>query len=210
MRTVVTGHLGFIGQHLCKAIGESVMGLDIKEGNDIRNCELPDADKVYHLAAQTDAACEDAFIDAETNIMGSLRIFERYRDKVVFASTSMIHYPMSPYAISKGAAEHYARIYDCSVVRLCNIFGPGGHSVVDRFEADETLTIHGTGKQRREFAHVDTAVSALLNGSMSKLTIVSGTIMTVLELAAAYKNKWIAPGLHRRFDLVDGVHMEDA
>src|SRR4051794_27143337 len=126
MRALVTGHAGFVGIHLCKELvrrGYGVMGIDLKYGADIVTCELPDADRVFHLAAQTDAQCEDVGKDAAVNIVGSIRVFERYRDKAVFASLSMVMYPVTPYAISKGAAEDYARYYGAAVVRFCNLYG---------------------------------------------------------------------------------------
>ncbi len=48
---LITGHLGFIGSYLTKKIGNFV-GLDIKDGNDILTCDLPDAEVVIHLAAE--------------------------------------------------------------------------------------------------------------------------------------------------------------
>jgi nucleoside-diphosphate-sugar epimerase len=165
--SLVTGHLGFVGRHLCRALrkrGDAVVGLDWQEGNDILDCPLPaDVDQVYHLAAQTDATSEDAYAGALTNIVASIRIFEKYREKCVFASSSMAHYPVTPYAISKRTCEYYARIYGVRSIRFCNLYGgDGSHSVIDKFKVAERISIYGTGNQLRTYAPVSTAVDALL------------------------------------------------
>ena len=186
-RVVVTGNDGFVGRHLCAALasaGHHVIGMDLKTGHDIRWCDLPEADTVYHLAAQTDAYCQDAATDCEVNICGSLRIFARYREKVVFASSAMVSYPTTPYAISKRAAEDYARLYGCSIVRFPNIYGPGGHSVIDKFSAAHELTIYGDGSQLRSYADVDEAVTALIE--RRGFFILAGDEMTVNQIADGF------------------------
>ena len=188
MISLVTGSAGFIGSHLCRALadrGDRVIGLDLKTGGDIRTCDLPYSDIVFHLAAQTDAYYQNAWDDASTNILGSLRIFSRYRDKVVFASSAMVNYPTTPYAISKRACEEYAALYGVSVLRLCNITGPGGHSVFEKFEADETLTIYGDGEQLRTYATVKKAVQALIDkAGKPGVSILPGSDLTVNQIAS--------------------------
>ncbi len=202
-QVLVTGHLGFVGRHLCAALGDYV-GLDIKDGNDILTCDLPDADRVYHLAAQTNAQSEDAQADALTNIIGSIRIFERYGDKCVFASSSMVHYPRSPYAISKKACEDYARFYGVKVVRFCNLYGEGGHSVIDKFRAADELTIYGSGNQMRTYAPVNTAVDALLNATWG-MNILAGRDYTVNEIASWRPEKPIVYRDQHKLDIMRAV-----
>ena len=111
---LVTGDLGFIGPHLCRALQSfeggayTVIGLDWKRGQheDIRYCTLPQADICFHLAAQTKAQTKETRLDADINIMGTLHILERYREKVVFAAAWPATNPVTPYAISKHACEH--------------------------------------------------------------------------------------------------------
>ena len=55
MKILVTGHKGYIGSHLYKELikqNHEVVGIDIKQGDDILYC-LPDEefDFVFHLAA---------------------------------------------------------------------------------------------------------------------------------------------------------------
>lgn len=194
MRIVVTGSEGFIGKHLVRALvnaGHEVIGLDLKTGQDIRTCELPDADVVYHLAAQTDATCTDARADADVNVMGMLRLLLHYQTAMVFASSAMVSYPVTPYAIAKFAGEMYCKLYGASVVRLCNIYGPGGHSVIDRFARDEVLTVYGSGRQSREYAHVDAAVAMMMEEIRERraLRLLQGERLSVLDVLARHPDK---------------------
>ena len=124
---------------------------------DIRSPGLVDAvgrfspDLVFHLAAQTSVAAsmQDARLDADVNITGSLNLMEASRaarvQRVVFASTGGALYgrraplpasestprrPDSPYGISKKVVEDYLDFWRCSrgldyaVVRPANIYGP--------------------------------------------------------------------------------------
>lgn len=198
---LVTGHRGFVGGHLCKRLGD-VVGIDLKDGEDILTADLPEVDRVYHLAANTDAQCADVAADARVNIMGTLRLLERYGDRVVFASSSMVAYPVTPYGISKLAAERYCRMYGAAVVRFCNLFGAGGHSVIDRFREGRGV-IRGTGEQIRTYAPVEDAVSALLTARPGEVVVLPGRDMTVNDVAAMY------PGDHPRepasaLDMADG------
>ncbi len=85
--------------------------------------------------------------------------------------------PMSPYAASKLAAEQYALAYQQSygmrtlAFRLFNVYGPGqraGHayaavipSFVDALLAGRPLTVHGDGRQSRDFTFVGTVCEVL-------------------------------------------------
>ena len=55
MKILVTGHKGYIGSHLflkLRSLGYDVVGIDLKDGEDILHC-LPDesVDFIFHLAA---------------------------------------------------------------------------------------------------------------------------------------------------------------
>lgn len=206
-KVLVTGHLGFVGRHLCKTLieqGYEVVGLDTRNGNDILNCDLPEADLVFHLAAQTDAQSEDVEDDALTNVIGSIKVFERYRDKVVFASSSMVNYPVSPYAISKRAAEDYARYFGCAIVRFCNLYGAGGHSAIDKFRESERLKIYGSGDQLRTYAPVSDAVDALLAAVPGTTIVLKGENYTVNEVAERFAYKEVDRLPARKLDPMDG------
>lgn len=204
MQALVTGSEGFVGRHLCRALasrGVDVVGFDIKSGKDILQDELPDVDRVYHLAARTDAQNHEAWSDAEVNIMGTLRLLMKYRSSLVFASSSMVNYPSSPYAISKRAGEQYAKLYGAAVVRFCNIFGHGGHSVIDKFREADVLTINGSGTQLRTYAPIDDAINALLTIKPGELQILRGRDLTVCEIAKMFPGKRVVAGPKSELDL---------
>lgn len=207
MKVLVTGHLGFVGRHLCEELdrrGDFIIGIDVKEGADILACGLPDVDRVFHLAAQTNAQSDDAAFDASVNIMGSIRIMDRYREKAVMASSSMACYPVTPYGISKKALEDYAAFFGSSVVRFCNLFGPGGHSVVDKFrEAEDRISIFGSGDQVRTYAPVSDAVEALLNAKPRETVVLRGEDFTVNQIARRFSHKAVDRKPARALDLLD-------
>jgi nucleoside-diphosphate-sugar epimerase len=208
---VVTGSHGFIGQHLCRALrslGKIVYEIDLRNGRDILDCELPDADRVFHLAAQTDAYCRDAEYDARVNIVGSVRIFEKYQDKVVFTSSSMVNYPFNPYAISKLSCEHYARYYGAAIVRLPNVYGYGGHSFIDVCQRESTITVYGTGEQARSYQHINVVLYKLLHAMPGSMKIVPGEILTVNEIVEKYgSNKPVVHKEAREGDLLCAVQL---
>src|SRR5690349_2024571 len=99
MRIIVAGSAGFVGGHLYKAMADGsddIIGIDLKDGNDILTADLPDADRVFHLAAQTDAQSNDAISDARTNVLGTVRLLEKYGNRLVYASSCAVNYPVTP------------------------------------------------------------------------------------------------------------------
>ncbi|WP_128904896.1 NAD-dependent epimerase/dehydratase family protein [Halorubrum amylolyticum] len=83
--------------------------------------------------------------------------------------------PTSPYGLEKHSADEYCRLYheiygvETIALRYFNVYGPrqrGGQysGVIDIFldqaRREEDLTIHGDGKQTRDFVHVDDVVTA--------------------------------------------------
>jgi UDP-glucose 4-epimerase len=108
-------------------------------------------DVVFHLAAQMDVrrSVREPEFDAETNIVGSLRVMlaaigHRVR-RIVYASSGGAAYgdvkrlpvseadvpsPISEYGASKLAVEHYLSVYhargtlETVALRLPNVFGP--------------------------------------------------------------------------------------
>jgi UDP-glucose 4-epimerase len=151
---------------------------------------------VCHLAAQADVntSVERPEYDAEVNVWGTLQILQAARAHgahVVFSSTGGAIYgecdgpaaedaplrPISPYGISKLAAEEYVagwnRLFGSHHVslRFANVYGPrqeatleGGVIAIflERMAADEPTTIYGDGKQTRDFIYVGEVVRGVL------------------------------------------------
>lgn len=167
-RILVTGHEGFIGPHIMERFPDAI-GLDIKSGNDILECELPPADVVIHLAAQPGvvASVEDPYSNARTNILGTIRLAEHYKDaKFIFSSsggTIQDEGIESPYGLSKKTCEDYIKMLhdDYRIVRFPNVYGEGSRSVVDKWLREDEMTVYGDGQTKRIYAHVSDVADAV-------------------------------------------------
>ena len=183
--------------------GHEVFSFDIREDPryDITNYEIlrkcveawkPDV--VFHLAAnpRVDVSFKDPLADLSINVLGTLnllRALEGRPPRLVFISTAHVYgepqylpiderhpiCPMSPYAISKYAAERYCLTYgrrhgiEVVVTRLFNTYGPGqnlGFVIPDLIhrllENPDRLVVYGTGEEVRDFVYVSDVVSALI------------------------------------------------
>lgn len=168
---------------------------DLASRDDVRSA-VRGVDYVLHQAAipSVPRSVERPLESHEANASGALRVLHEAREagvkRVVYASSSSVYganpelpkvesmrtEPLSPYAVAKLAAEHYAvvfhRLYGLETVslRYFNVFGPrqDPHSpysgVVSRFieavEGGEAPTIHGDGSQTRDFTFVDNVSEA--------------------------------------------------
>jgi UDP-glucose 4-epimerase len=171
VRAIVTGGAGFIGSHLVDALivkGDDVVVVDSlatgKRENVPASAQFVERDireplddlfddvrpgAVYHLAAQADlrVAVDDPHLDADVNLLGTIRVLEaarRHDAQVVFSSTGGAIYgecdepatesaprlPISPYGASKLAAEEYLSTYNRLygtihvALRYGNVYGP--------------------------------------------------------------------------------------
>lgn len=178
---------------------------------------------VVHLAAvpSVPRSIENPLRTHDANATGTLRVLEAARHAgglhVTLASSSSVYgsnpaipktedlecRPMSPYAVSKLAAEQYAmafaRCYGLPVMpfRFFNVFGPlqpAGHAYaavvpafVDAALSNRPLTVHGDGRQTRDFTYVGTVTEALrqsvLRSVVSEPTnLAFGTRTSLLEV----------------------------
>jgi len=161
---------------------------------DIFAKETPDF--LFHLAAQMDVrqSVADPMYDASVNVGGTANLLEAGRavglDKTVYAATGGAMYgepkdlpadestpvePLSPYGLSKGAAEQYLELYrklygmNYTSLRFPNVYGPrqdphGEAGVVAVFSqlllAGKTPNIFGDGSKTRDYVFVKDVVEA--------------------------------------------------
>jgi nucleoside-diphosphate-sugar epimerase len=173
--------------------------LQFVEG-DIRNYDLlkkltRGVDAVFHEAAlvSVTSSVENPILANELNVTGTLNLLkvcvEAKVKRFVFASSCSVYgdskilpnhenlmpKPLSPYAVSKLAAENYIKVFqdiynlETVILRYFNVYGPrqkyGPYSgvisiFINRLLKNENLTIYGDGKQTRDFVNVEDVVEA--------------------------------------------------
>ena len=180
---------------------------------------------VFHEGAlpSVPRSVHDPLTTGAVNVDGTLNVLLAARDegvrRVVFASSSSIYGnsgelprvethspdPISPYAVSKLAAERYcvsfSRVYPLETValRYFNVFGPHQDptsqyaAVVPRFIAtiadERPVPVYGDGEQRRDFTYVGNVVEANLlaadseNVSGAVINVATGRGVSVNELS---------------------------
>jgi UDP-glucose 4-epimerase len=181
---------------------ENLAGMDVKflKGSITDPALLKEAfsgaDCVFHQAAiaSVKKSVEDPARTNAVGIDGTLNVLIAARDagvsRVVQASSAAVYgsspllpkredmppEPMSPYAVSKLAAEQYARVFQelyglkTVSLRYFNVFGPKQDpsseysGVISRFisalKRGEQPVIYGDGEQTRDFVFVADVVSA--------------------------------------------------
>ncbi len=189
MTTLITGHKGYIGSRLNKWLGAE--GIDICDGHNLLTCKLPaDIDIVYHLAAQSDvqASWDDPLHDLD-NIRIAARLAHSYPNaKIIYANSCASIGKDSPYGFSKWAAGEYLMKFHPNVVNCVfpNIYGEGSRSVVDIFKGQSSVVVYGSGKQTRDYVHIDDIVNGLVQAAewpAETYFMGSGVSTSVLELA---------------------------
>jgi len=117
------------------------------------------------------------------------------RDRVLVKRESMPARPLSPYAVSKLAGEYYTQVFhdvygvETVCLRYFNIFGPRQNpfsaygAAIPKFIAamlrNEAPTVHGDGRQSRDFTYIDNAVQANLLAAAAPKKRVSGEVFNV-------------------------------
>jgi len=170
---------------------------------DILKKEFECADYILHQAAlaSVPGSVDDPISANRNNVDGTLRVLIAARDceakRVIFASSSAIYgdasemplrettppKPLSPYAVTKLAGEHYCRVFhevyglETVSLRYFNVFGPGQNpssdyaAVIPKFvkaaQAGESPTIYGDGEQTRDFVFVQDVVRANILACMA-------------------------------------------
>jgi UDP-glucose 4-epimerase len=159
---------------------------------------LQGATVVFHLAGQPGVRPSwgghfDRYV--HDNIVATQRLLESLRDvpieRVVFASSSSIYgdaemyptresalpRPVSPYGMTKLAAEHLLGVYTRSFglratsLRYFTVYGPrqrpdmAFYRFMDALADDQEIEIFGDGEQTREFTYVSDAVDGTVKAA---------------------------------------------
>ena len=199
---------------------------DLRDADSVRRA-VSGVDGVFHQAAlrSVPRSVDDPMSTNDVNVGGTLNLLMACREakvrRLVYASSSSAYgddpalpkvetlpaNPISPYAVSKLAAEHYcrtfARLYGLETVslRYFNVFGPRQNpeskysAVIPRFLQlalqHEPLEIHGDGKQSRDFTYIDNVVQGNLKAmdtpgvSGEVFNVACGTRHSLLAIADA-------------------------
>jgi UDP-glucose 4-epimerase len=210
------------------------IGVPLVEGSivdrDVVDDVVAGASSILHLAAipSVPRSLADPLASHHANATGTLEILEVARRAggmhVVLASSSSVYgrnpqlpkheglrcEPMSPYAVSKLAAESYALAYASSFglevlpFRFFNVFGPlqaAGHAYaavipafIDAALAGRPLPVHGDGSQSRDFTFVDSVTSVLADAVLRRVSstepvnLAFGTRTTLMEAIALLRD----------------------
>jgi len=168
---------------------------DVRDGGALERA-LPGVSVVFHLAARVSirGSVEGFREDHDINLGGTLALLDAIRDtsvsRLVYASSMAVYadapegrpitethptVPLSPYGVSKLAAEHYCRVMATDLgieqlsLRYFNTWGPGqalsayvgvATIFINALLEGQRPTIFGDGKQTRDFIHVDDVARA--------------------------------------------------
>jgi UDP-glucose 4-epimerase len=161
---------------------------------------LEGAEQVYHLAAQAgvrDSWGRDFAHYTDHNVLASQQLLEAAlaagRPRLVYASSSSVYgvtptlplredgpcQPVSPYGVTKLAAEHLAVLYHRTYalptvsLRYFTVFGPrqrpdmAFHRFLKAARSGEPIHLYGDGRQTRDFTYVSDIVTATRAAAVS-------------------------------------------
>ncbi|SNZ15353.1 UDP-glucose 4-epimerase [Natronoarchaeum philippinense] len=198
---------------------------------------VDDTDAIYHQAAQAGVrtSVDNPRKPHDINVDGTLNVLDAARDsdieRVVLASSSSVYgkpeylpydedhptNPVSPYGVSKLAAEQYARVYaelyDLPTVslRYFTVYGPRMRpnmamtNFVSRCLNGKPPVIYGDGEQTRDFTYIDDIVR--VNQQLLTDDSADGEIINVgstdnidIETLAEVVQDELAPELELEYD----------
>lgn len=203
---------------------------------DLNELDLPQllegADFIFHQAGQPGVRKSwgsDFVTYTECNISATQRLLEASRGlpslkKFVYASSSSVYgnaetyptlesalpQPVSPYGVSKLAAEHLVGLYGSNFgvpsvsLRYFTVYGPGQRPdmAFTRFVRaailNERIRIFGAGNQVRDFTYVDDIVSANIKAAESEAP--AGSVFNVAGGSNISVNEVL--------DVVQGIHAD--
>lgn len=167
-------------------------------------------DYVFHLAgsASVQMSVEKPFSDFESNLRGTLHLLETMRTmsnppKLVYLSSAAVYgnpnsipiledditVPISPYGISKLAAERYLYVYvnihglKAMSARPFSVYGPGQrkqvvYDILRKISTNPSiLELYGSGGEARDFIFITDLIDALL--MLAEKSAMSGEVYNV-------------------------------
>lgn len=172
MNVLITGYLGFIGQHLMRYFkkvenvrkgGWIVQGIDLREGYDITKYFRGKYDVVVNCAGET----HNLDMMVHTNVLGVESIVKQcqeYGGKLIHFSTSSIN-GSTYYGLTKRMGEEIIRAINppnWCILRLVNVYERGGKgdSPACAFSRGDNV-IFGDGYHIKDHVHVRDVVSAV-------------------------------------------------
>lgn len=188
-----TGDVENITHHLESGMFRLVKG-DVRSSGSIKEA-IRNVDTVFHLAAIANVplSIEKPLLVNDVNVGGTLMLLEASLKadvkRFIYASSSAVYGevnhlpidercpadPISPYAVSKLAAEYYCKVFyenyglNTLCLRYFNVYGPrqakNSYSgvitlFIDRLKQRKTPIIYGDGLQTRDFVHVRDIIEA--------------------------------------------------
>lgn len=151
---------------------------------------------IFHLAgkAYVPPSLKDPIDDLKGNTEATLHVLEAIRTgspstRLIFISSAAVYgnpeklpisesdatVPVSPYGVSKLAAETYVSLYArlhklrTASLRFFSVYGPGQRKqvvfdMIKKLRGNPSgIEVHGTGRETRDFIYVDDAVGAILS-----------------------------------------------
>jgi UDP-glucose 4-epimerase len=182
---------------------------DITDADLLRRVIDSDVEFVYHEAAQAGVriSVENPFKPNQVNVLGTLNVLKASLDAgvelVINASSSSVYgkvkylpfdeahptMPVSPYGVSKLAAEHYCRVFyevyglPTVSLRYFTVYGPRMRPdlaisiFTGKMLANEPITVYGDGEQTRDFTYIDDIVR--VNRRLLETSAADGYAMNV-------------------------------
>lgn len=193
MRILLTGALGFMGQHLHQKLlnlGHQVVPMDKKLGNSTSENLFPDGkfDFIVHLGANCSSqiSLREPSVDFTDNAIGTFNVCEFSRNNgnipIIFNSTMKV-YPgedgiIPPYGTSKLVGEMYLKMYQkvygmpYVINRPSSVYGPlqdgsddGGWVTwfIKASLTDKTINLYGDGTQSRDILYIDDCINMIVD-----------------------------------------------
>lgn len=184
MRILITGHKGFIGQNMVKALAGH--DLDLCDWGD--NYSLYGIDQVIHLGAISDTRCQDWIALRKQNINYTVTLMERCQKwgiPIQIASSASVYGPNNTtfneddpvdpanmYATSKALVENYFKtmnpVSPIQIFRYFNVYGPHEdhkgdqaspfHKFREQAKTGVVRIFEGSEDFKRDFIHVDQVI----------------------------------------------------